>query len=198
MLDILTLLMIAFGIFNGWRLGLLNTILSLARYVLSIFVARLISPQITEFIVSQTKIGDWVDKLVGDMINNAMESELAGGFISGVASETIINLICFAIIFFISVILLTKLMKIGLAINKIPLIGGINKFGGMIAGLVKSFILIFIILSFTYFLVNFAGKDQLGEKIEQTILVDALYENNPIVGFIKEMLEIENTPPSSV
>ncbi|MCM1298311.1 MAG: CvpA family protein [Firmicutes bacterium] len=65
----------------------------------------------------------------------------------------------FTVIFVIILIILTLLSKLLKGINKIPVIGGVNKLLGAAAGLVQGFIVVLLICIFTQFIISLTGDD---------------------------------------
>ncbi len=186
MLDILLVIGLILFALRGWKRGLILSVFSIIGYIISLIVARTFSPQITNFIISNTGLDTWMDNLLGDQIRSAVQFNISTTMMTGFAAKAIINMICFFIIFIITSIIIFKFARFINRIEKLPFIGGINKFGGLVFGTMKGFLLTFIVLSFMSLVVN-TGNDKLATTIENTVFVDIMYENNPIVYFINDM-----------
>lgn len=65
----------------------------------------------------------------------------------------------FTVIFVIILIILTLLSKLLKGINKIPIIGGVNKLLGAAAGVVQGLIVVFLICIFTQLIISLTGND---------------------------------------
>lgn len=196
MWDILLIVAILLFAYNGWRRGLILSIFSIAGYFISLIVARAFSPQVTEFIMINTGIGAWMDGLLGDQIRSAAGMDIATNMITNAATKTIISVVCFFIIFTLTSLIIFKIGRLANSVGKLPLIGGINKAGGLVFGTAKGLVLIFVLLAVLSFL-STAGVKEVEETVDDTILVKLMYENNPIVYLLSEVLETKNTPSSN-
>lgn len=184
-LDILLLLVIIFCIFNGWRQGLIIAVFNIVGYIFSIYMARAFAPKITAYLITNTEISKYIETILSSFIGDINALDLGTGIISGVASNTILNLIAFGLIFAMSGIIISIIKRFLSGINRIPVIGKLNRIGGAIIGIGNALILTFIVLAFTYFIATTTDNKELSKAIENTILIDVLYENNPIVTLIE-------------
>ena len=184
-LDVLLLLVIIFCIFNGWRQGLIITVFNIVGYIFSIYVARIFAPKVTTYLITNTDISKHIETILSSFMGDINSLDLGTGIISGFASNTILNLIAFGVIFAISGIIISIIKRFLRGINRIPVIGKINRIGGAIVGVGNALLIVFIVLAFTYFIATTTDNKELSKTMENTILIDILYENNPIVSLIK-------------
>ena len=184
-LDVLLLLVIIFCIFNGWRQGLIIAVFNVVGYIFSIYVARIFAPKITEYLLTNTEISVYIESILSGFMGDINALDLGTGIISGFASNTILNLIAFGVVFAVSSIIISTIKKLLRGINRIPVIGKLNRIGGAVVGVGNAILIAFIVLAFTYFIATTTDNKELSKTIENTILIDILYENNPIVTLIK-------------
>lgn len=188
MLDFLAVIIICIYAFKGWRRGLILSILSIVGYIISLVVARAFSSDLTKFLIDNTGIDHWVDSFLGDRMRDMMQMDIPTQMVTGFATEAIVNAISFFIIFSITSMIVFNIANFLNRIGKLPVIGTLNRFGGLIFGIAKAFILIMIVLAVLSFVVN-NGNAKLGESIKDTIIVDTMYHNNPILNFINGIFE---------
>lgn len=188
MLDLLAVIIIFLYAFKGWRRGLILSVVSIIGYILSLAVARAFSPDLTRFLIDNTGISRWVDSLLGDKIRDITQMNIPTDMVTGMATQTVVNAISFFVIFSITSMIVFNIVKSLNGIGKLPVIGTLNRFGGLIFGSAKALILIMIVLAVLSFVVK-SGNAKLGESIKDTIIVDTLYNNNPILDFINEIFE---------
>ncbi len=144
------------------------------------------APKITEYLLNNTEISKYIETFLSSFMGDINALDLGTGIISGFATNTILNLLAFAIIFAISGIIISVIKKLLRGINRIPVIGKLNRIGGAIAGVGNALLITFIVLAFTYFIAITTDNTELSKTIKNTILIDILYENNPIVTLIKD------------
>lgn len=70
-----------------------------------------------------------------------------------------VRALIFTVTFVIILIVLTLLSKLLKGINKIPIIGGVNKILGAVAGIAQGFIVLFLICIFTQLIISISGND---------------------------------------
>lgn len=190
MLDLIVILVILLYTFNGWRRGLILSVFSILGYILSLIVAREFSPILTRYVVNNTGIDNWLDGLLSKGIRNVTQMNVPTSSVSDLATNTLINVICFFIIFSITSMVIFNIARLINGVGRLPVIGELNSLGGLVFGTAKGLMLVFIVLALSQIVVN-TGNTILREKIEQTIVVEAMYKNNPILYLIKEIVPTE-------
>lgn len=190
MLDLIVVLVILLYAFNGWRRGLILSVFSILGYILSLVVAREFSPILTKYIVNNTGLDTWLDGLLSKGIRNVTQMNVPTSSVSDLATNTVINVICFFIIFAITSMVIFNIARLINGVGRLPVIGELNSLGGLVFGTAKGLILVFIVLALSQIIVN-TGNTILKQKIEQTVVVEAMYDNNPILYLIKEIVPTE-------
>lgn len=196
MLDILLVIILVLFALNGRRRGLILSVLSIISYVISLIVARTFTPQITEFIISNTGLDTWMDNLLGGQIRNSVGFNISTTMMTGFATKAIISMVCFFIIFTLSSMIMFRIIRFINRAGRLPIIGGINRLGGLIFGAVKGVLLSFVILAVASLIIN-TGNVKLAQSIDKTVVLDIMYKNNPIVYFINDMFQTAKNTLSS-
>lgn len=188
MLDILLVISLVLFALNGRRRGLILSVFSIVGYLVSLVIARTFSPQMTDFVILNTGLDTWLDNLLGSQIRNAVGLNISTTMITGTATKAIIGMICFFIIFSLASMIMFRIVRFINRAGRLPIIGGFNRLGGLIFGTIKGLLLIFVILALASLVVN-TGNVELAKAIENTVLVEFMYDNNPIIYFISDMFQ---------
>ena len=119
---------------------------------------------------------------------NIVEQSLEEKILPEVARELSINIINIGIIiilYFVIKIALHFITAIANIVAKIPIIKQFNKIGGIIYGLLRGLLLIYVIL----LIISFAGEinpeNKLHNQINQSLLTKEMYQNNILNILIK-------------
>lgn len=119
---------------------------------------------------------------------NIVEQSLEEKILPEVARELSINIINIGIIiilYFVIKIALHFITAIANIVAKIPIIKQFNKIGGIIYGLLRGLLLIYVIL----IIISFAGEinpeNKLHNQINQSLLTKEMYQNNILNILIK-------------
>lgn len=188
MLDILVIIVILLYALKGWRRGFILSVFSIVGYFISLIMARAFSPKATRYLIVNTSIDNWLDSLLGDKLRSVTQMNIPTNMVTGFATETLLGVICFFVIFSITSLIIFNIGQLTKGVNRLPVIGKANRFGGLAFGTIKGLLLTFIVLALLSFVVNI-GNPKLANTIKNTIVVDAMYENNPILYLISEVLE---------
>lgn len=108
-------------------------------------------------------------------------------YVSGYLSCLIINAISFVGIFLIMIVLL-KIIEASLDLmSKLPVLNGINKIGGVLIGVIKGFLILWVVcIVVTIFSGTSWGKF-IFEGINESWLLGLIYNNNYLLLFIANM-----------
>lgn len=119
---------------------------------------------------------------------NIVEQSLEEKILPEVARElsiNIINIVVIIILYFVIKIALHFITAIANIVAKIPIIKQFNKIGGIIYGLLRGLLLIYVIL----LIISFAGEinpeNKLHNQINQSLLTKEMYQNNILNILIK-------------
>lgn len=188
MLDILVIIVILLYAFKGWKRGLILSVFSIVGYFISLIIARAFSPRVTMYLIDNTGVDSWLDTILGDRLRGITQMNIPTKMVTGFATQTLLSVICFFVIFGITSLIIFNIGQFANGVSKLPVIGKANRFGGLAFGTIKGFLLIFIILALLSFVASI-GNNNINATIKDTIVLDAMYENNPILYLISEVLE---------
>lgn len=200
LIDILVCLFIFITIYINSKKGLIEVAYKIVAFFIAIIISLILFKPISALLINNTNIDEYVNnyvvstidkdsneektenkeknsipKIFDNAINSAKQETTQA--VSSSITNIVINIISFIAVFIITRIILIFLHIFSEAIGNLPLIKQFNHIGGLLYGLLKSFIIIFIILA----LVSVLPLTSLQETIGSTIITRTLYNINPIL-----------------
>lgn len=205
LVDIIVIAIIALSVFLGYRKGLIALAIKLFAVIIALVATLILYKPISALIINNTSLDETIQNAIIDKVEtnnqdteqnnenaNSTEPETAVETITNQAKEeilpetakelsiNIINIGVILILYFAIKIALHFVTAIANIIAKIPIIKQFNKLGGIIYGLLRGLLLIYVIL----IIVSFAGQinpeNQLHKYINESLLTKEMYENNII------------------
>ena len=200
LIDILVCLFIFITIYINSKKGLIEVAYKIVAFFIAIIISLILFKPISALLINNTNIDEYVNNYVVSTIDKDSNEEktenkennsipkIFDNAINSAKKETtqavsssitniVINIISFIAVFIITRIILIFLHIFSEAIGNLPLIKQFNHIGGLLYGLLKSVIIIFIILA----LVSVLPLTSLQETIGSTIITRTLYNINPIL-----------------
>jgi uncharacterized membrane protein required for colicin V production len=88
------------------------------------------------------------------------------------------------------VIMLIALFLLGLAkfVDKIPIVGGIDKVGGLLVGLIQAIVIVWLFMLVITFLSAFSWADGVVKMIEENVLLKFLYDKDIFLKMVVDIL----------
>lgn len=117
----------------------------------------------------------YIDKTV-ENTSSTVQNDIATEVTKNISS-TIINILSFIIVYILARIILIFVNFVSDKISELPIIKQFNELGGLIYGILQSFLIIFIVLA----IVSLFPFDNIQLAINNTILTLFLYNINPIL-----------------
>lgn len=196
LIDLILIGIIALFTFIGYKRGLIKVAFGLVSFILAILISVVLYKPVSNFIINYTPIDDSIEMIIEERlsspdisneetenivsnyynnIKNASTSVIADGI-----SKTIINISCMIIVFIIAKIILLFFRFAGDLISKLPLIKQFNSAGGFIYGLLKGFIVIYILLALIAIISPVVDINQIIAMINNSVITNIMYNNNII------------------
>jgi len=191
--DLIIVGIVLLSVFLGYKKGLVSLAIGLCAFVLSIVITVMIYKPVTNLIVNTTNIDETIQDTImektGEIIestpDNQITSELIESAKNGMlpeASRTLaINIVSGASIIAIFILIRIALIfitKLANAIAKLPIINQFNKMGGILYGLIRGILIIYV----TLLIINFVGlinpTNMLHQNINESYIGKNMYENN--------------------
>lgn len=196
LIDLIIIAIIALFTFIGYKKGLIKVAFGLVSFILALLISVILYKPVSNFIINYTSIDNNIESVVEERlsspdttdeetqnivsnyysnIKNASTSVISNGI-----SKTIINVGCMIIVFIITKIILLFFKFSGDLIAKLPLIKQVNHVGGFIYGLLKGFIIIYILLALIAIISPIININNILEIINNSIITNIMYNNNII------------------
>ena len=200
LIDILVCLFIFITIYINSKKGLIEVAYKIVAFFIAIIISLILFKPISALLINNTNIDEYVNnyvvstidkdsneektenkennsipKIFDNAINSAKQETTQA--VSSSITNVVINIISFIAVFIITRIILIFLHIFSEAVGNLPLIKQFNHIGGLLYGILKSIIIIFIILA----LVSVLPLTSLQETIGSTIITRILYNINPIL-----------------
>ena len=204
LVDILVFLLITITIYFNYKKGLIEVAYKMVAFIIAIIISIFLFKPISLFIINKTTIDDNINNFVLNkidyneqnstssennlpkIINNSVNLAINEGkqSLSYSITNTSIAIISFVLVFIVTRIILVFLHLFSDTIGKFPIIKQFNKLGGLLYGIIKSFIIVFIILS----IISILPFNNVHQFISSTIFLQFLYNLNPILLFFYKIM----------
>lgn len=146
-IDIIILVIIGIFTIIGYYRGLLGTAFSLVQYVAVIYFAILLTPIMSQFLITTFKLDivilDFIHSNPGIFENIVLmlDEEIINGFVF-----RIINVISIILLFVLLKLLFSIIFSILKNITKLPIINEVNKIGGIVVGVVEGIVIAYLLI----------------------------------------------------
>ena len=199
LIDLILIAIIALFTFIGYKKGLIKVAFGLVSFVLAIVISVILYKPVSNFIINYTSIDDNIETAIAARLNspdmtkeetenivsnyynnvkNASTAVIADGI-----SKTIVNIGCMLIVFVVSKIILLFFKFAGDLIAKLPLIKQVNSIGGFLYGILKGFIIVYLLLALIAILSPIIDLNKIITIINNSIITNIMYNNNIIFIF---------------
>ena len=202
LIDVILIAIIALCAFIGYKQGLIKAAIKIAAFLIAIIVALILYKPVSGFIINNTKIDDNIkntmiekitpegmnknDKVTStanisqkivDTTNNSIEN------IAETLTNKIIEVVVLLLLFIIVRIILIFITALADLIAKLPILKQFNETGGLIYGIIKGLIIIYVLLGILLLCEPLIGNS-LADVINSSIITKLIYNNNILVNII--------------
>ena len=195
---------IAWNVVRGYTRGVLRMVYSLAAWIVMLAASTMAAPYVRDQILSQTGIEpvilNGIEKQIAaqgqkatgdfDMANILLQQSGAYDTISAQLTNAIIDRFClfFYSIFFCLGIVAYIVRHIIRKIERVPVIGTVNRIAGFAVGFIKGMVIVWLLLALTsLFAASEIGRTMTA-YINDSMMLKYLYENNPVIKLIENIL----------
>ena len=206
LIDIVVISILLLNIIMGYKKGLINVIFSICAFLIAIVITLVLYKPVSNIIIENTDIKQNIKTMI---INNKKEEqtqekkqnniytyiENAAQNVAAEAkdkavetmAETIatkaIEIITCVILFILTRIILIVLKFLTKTIEHLPIIKQCNEIGGLIYGILKGLIIIYLILTVMFLVISIRENGTIANAIEQSYVTKFFYNNNIIVNY---------------
>lgn len=207
--DIIILAIFALNIFICYKKGLVKLAVGLIAVVVAIILAVALYKPVSNLVMEKTEINekienliienfsaktsegqevryvgliDYIEKYATDAVNktqNEIVYETAGTL-----AVKVTNVIVLLAIFIVVRALLLLLTFVSDMITSLPLIKQCNEVGGVVYGIIKALLIVYVILAILFFVVLVSGNTQISDIVSSSYITKFLYEHNIILNIL--------------
>ena len=208
-IDIIVVAIIALNVYLCYRKGLVNLAVGLIAFVAAIILAVVLCQPVSNLIIENTELDETIENVIvekfsADVPEGAQVQynsvwgylenyigERAGETQNQIVTDTaktlsikIINVGVMIGIYLVVRVALFALTFIADAITSLPVLKQIDDLGGMLYGLVRALIIIFVALAVVFFVVGLTASETISTAIDSTFVTKFFYNNNIILKFL--------------
>lgn len=207
--DIIIVAIFALNIFVCYKKGLVKLAVGLIAVLVAIILSVILYKPVSNLIIKNTGIDkkieniiienfsadttdsgetkyvgviDYLEKYAKDTANktqNEIVYETAGTM-----AVKITNIVVLLVIFIIIRAILLLLTFISDIITSLPLIKQFNEVGGVVYGIIKGLLIVYVILAIVFLVIMISGKGTLSEIISSSYITKFFYNNNILLNMI--------------
>ena len=208
-LDIIIIAIIIANIYICYKKGLVKLAVGLVAVLVAIILSVILYKPVSNLIIENTGIDkkienaiienfsadtpnggevkyvgviDYLEKYVDNAINKT-QNEIVYESAKTLAVK-ITNVIVLLAIFFITRIVLILLTFISDVITSLPLIKQFNEVGGVVYGIFKALLIIYIILAIVFFVIFISGNTTISDMISSSYITKFFYEHNILLNIM--------------
>ena len=199
---IVVICIIAWNAVRGYTRGLLRIVYSLAACILMLTASSMAAPYVRDNILSQTGIESVIysniekqiavqgQKATGDfdMANILLQQSGAYDSISTQLTNAIMTGLSFFIVIFLLGIVEYFVRRLIRKIERVPVISTVNRVAGFGVGFIKGIVIVWLLLALISLLVTSEAGQAMTVYINDSMMLKYLYENNPIIKLIENIL----------
>lgn len=199
-IDLIIISIVLLSVFFAYKKGLVSLALGLASFAIALVVTVILYKPISNVVINTTGIDEMIENTIYEKANEAMKkkdnktSELItnttqNNLLPQTAKLLAVNIVTGGVILILTVgirIALRFVNSLANLITKLPIINQVDKMGGVIYGLLRGLLIVYIVL----LLVSVVGKinpeNGLYQNIENSSLGKTMYENNVLNIFFEK------------
>lgn len=200
-IDLIIIGFVLLSAYLGYRRGLLELGIKLCAFIIAIVVTFILYRPISNLVINNTSIDENIQSTIENNINEFMNSEeskdtsnaLVESAKNGMLSETsrtlainIINIVILIALFVVIRIALIFVTGLANLIAKLPILKQFNKLGGVIYGLLRGILIVYVAL----FIINIYGQinptNEVTKKVDTSYIYKLMYNNNILNIFLQK------------
>ena len=192
--DLIIIAIVALSTFLAYKKGLVNLAIGLCAFVISIAITVILYQPISNLVINVTSIDEMIEDTIYEKANEIMkknenEDDLTNSMIEMTKNEMLpetarnlaVNIVTGGVIIVLFVgmkIALRFISAFANAVAKLPIIDQINKMGGLVYGLLRGILIVYVILLIINIPTQINPNNVVNENIHKSYLGKSMYENN--------------------
>lgn len=194
---ILVVLIFIFYALRGYKEGFVRTVFGMFSFIIALAVASVLGPDLAKIIKANDKVIPYITqktdtenitlpKVIMESLTNQENAEKykelavdkAEDYMRVQLALWVINSLCFVLVFTITFVILWYICLTLNIISKLPVLNGLNRISGVIAGVLRGFITIWMwCIVLTIFSTSRPGQ-AIFSYINQNEFLEFIYNNN--------------------
>lgn len=202
-IDIIILAIFLLSVIMGYKKGLVNVIFNVFAFILALVITFILYKPVTSLVINNTQIDESITQTIiekGTIDSNDSEQEgnfeaYIGNYAIETANNTVeslaktvaentVSVIVMIALFIVSRIIVILLKFLFNSIAELPIIKQFNKAGGLVYGIIRGIVIIYVILAIIFFIVSVNNNVTITNMIDSSIITKILYANNIILNII--------------
>lgn len=192
--DLIIVAIIVLSTFLAYKKGLVKLAIGLFSFIIAIVVTVILYQPISNLVINVTNIDETIENAIYEKANDIMkenetENELTNQIIETTKNEMLpetarslaINIVTGGVIIILLVaikIVLRFITALADSIAKLPIINQINKAGGLVYGLLRGILIIYVALLILTISGQINPNNTVNQSVDQSYLGKTMYQNN--------------------
>ncbi len=187
-IDFIIIILIGLFAVKGFHLGFIKSLFNLVKYLISIFICKILYKTSIDYIIQNENIYKHLSKFINNILINVIKNDA----LAQTTTNILIQIIVILVIFIMSNLVLELVINFIDDIFKFTPLNIINKSMGFLFGALKGFLILLIIITLIHpFLITFE-KQQLILDLNNSFLLKYLYMYNFLFKYFNDFIEIFN------
>ena len=198
----------------GYRRGLIKSAVSAVGIVGAVILTNVLNPYVNQFLCQHTPLRDTVrqkvEQSIGvedisesvsvyekedylehtelpEIVKNYIRSN-GGDKINGKATDMVMNGLSYLLTIFVVLLLVLIALALSHVLSGIPVVGGLDKAGGLAFGIAQAVLCIWIAMVLITFLSAFSVASQMLEMVHDSKALTYLYDKNIFLKIVIDIL----------
>lgn len=192
--DLIIIGIVLLSTFLAYRKGMVKLAIGLCAFIISIVVTFVLYQPITNLVINGTSIDEAIEDMIYEKANDILQKDVEEDTITSqvvedaknemlpeTARALAVNIVRGGVIIILFVAIRIALIFVTVladAIAKLPIINQINKTTGMIYGILRGLLLVYVVLLILAIPGEINSQNSINSSVDQSILGKAMYENN--------------------
>ena len=200
LVDCIVVLIVLLSVYLGYRKGLIALGVKLLAFIIAIAITFLLYKPVANFLINGTAIDETIENAIIEQVNNiiignenpdvtsALIQSAKDGTLPEVASEFAKGIVSVGVMILLYILIRIVLRFVTALANvtaKLPILKQFNKIGGLIYGLARGILIIYIMLLLIRMGSEVNPNNVVNNNINNSYLTKIMYEHNILNGLIK-------------
>ena len=200
-IDIIIIAILFLFTYIGYRRGLVKVVISFISLFIALILTFILYKPVANYVMSTTSLDENINEVIYSKIENIDFNDIddenhlytyfehiikgskdaTASVVADSLTVTLVEGICFLSIFAIIKLILLVLNLLSDFITDLPLINQFNKSGGLVCGIIKGIIFVFVVFAVVYLVVPLCDSNNIINYINNSYLGNFFYNHNFIV-----------------